>query len=754
MAEEKNFKTKENFNNTYKEQQQFLPQFSDILSISSDPEDLFTLLYPIGHGGFGTVYKAIHNSTNKVVAIKIIDFIKNIKNSQINYNYNKNICLNYYAVQQEISLMKLGNKSKYIVNYYGSYFSRNTNTLWLILEYCSSGSAIDLMIAMNRTFTEIEISTIMENVLQGLITIHSINLIHRDIKGANILLSEDGYAKLGDFGVGIRLTGDAGYRNSKKGSPYWMSPQVVKNSNYDMKTDIWSLGITCTELCNGEPPFSNLNPKNVMEKIAKFPPTVDEVINKNEHTDEFYDFIKKCLEIDPKKRPIAKDLIKHNFITKYSKGNYFLSELISKHAEDIKRFRKIMNETNKNKSYYNYGNTNNENEEINNCNNYSSEINREKEENKIALRQKNTLNKQSIYNESNYTSHFNNEGKLNDIQEKELPLNNKIILSSNLDDFAIISTKDSQKHLKNSTNLKNDYSGKICDKNTNNMNSDSSSEYNNQNFTTFHNMENDNNDNNVNNSEYEQNSEIIHHQCASFDKNYLFLLNESLFQKKNNISNKNYDIKNNKLDYKPSINYKNNHKLNISKIKIKNSHYINKSTDNIFLNIAHKQTNNSNIVYVKKKIGINPNNKNQFKKYKLIDKNNVNKGKIISYNKYVFHKKIEDKKGCISYRKKDLDLENIISDDDEEGTINKTNLFKAKSNYLMFNNDSESRFGRTIDNFYRNKDELNGSSVFNDARNIGKNNYSDLNEFSIKIVKYHINNCKIINKMHQKYFGK
>ena len=418
MAEEKNFKTKENFNNTYKEQQQFLPQFSDILSISSDPEDLFTLLYPIGHGGFGTIYKAIHNSTNKVVAIKIIDFIKNIKNSQINYNYNKNICLNYYAVQQEISLMKLGNKSKYIVNYYGSYFSRNTNTLWLILEYCSSGSAIDLMIAMNRTFTEIEISTIMENVLQGLITIHSINLIHRDIKGANILLSEDGYAKLGDFGVGIRLTGDAGYRNSKKGSPYWMSPQVVKNSNYDMKTDIWSLGITCTELCNGEPPFSNLNPKNVMEKIAKFPPTVDEVINKNEHTDEFYDFIKKCLEIDPKKRPIAKDLIKHNFITKYSKGNYFLSELISKHAEDIKRFRKIMNETNKNKSYYNYGNTNNENEEINNCNNYSSEINREKEENKIALRQKNTLNKQSIYNESNYTSHFNNEGKLNDIQEK------------------------------------------------------------------------------------------------------------------------------------------------------------------------------------------------------------------------------------------------------------------------------------------------------------------------------------------------
>ena len=271
----------EKYINSNKEQQQFLPPFSDILSISSNPEDLFTLLYPIGHGGFGTVYKAIHNSTNRVVAIKIIDFIKNINTSHKDCN-NKNICLNYYSVQQETSLMKLGNKSKYIVNYYGSYFSRKTSTLWLILEYCSSGSAIDLMIAMNRTFTEIEISTIMENVLHGLIIIHSMNLIHRDIKGANILLSEDGYAKLGDFGVGIRLTGEAGYRNSKKGSPYWMSPQVVKNNNYDMKTDIWSLGITCAELCNGEPPFSNLNPKNVMEKIAKFPPTVDEVIIKKE----------------------------------------------------------------------------------------------------------------------------------------------------------------------------------------------------------------------------------------------------------------------------------------------------------------------------------------------------------------------------------------------------------------------------------------------------------------------------------------
>ena len=197
--------------------------FYDILSIPSNPEDLFTLINPIGHGAFGSVYKAIHNSTNKTYAIKIIDYSKD------NNKENNNIInFNYFSVQQETSIMRLVKDSKYIVKYYGSYFSRKSNTLWLILEYCSSGSANDLMFSMNRTFSEVELATIMEMVLQGLALIHKKNLIHRDIKGANILLSEDGYAKLGDFGVGAQLSSEK-YRMSKKGSPYWMSPQIASN---------------------------------------------------------------------------------------------------------------------------------------------------------------------------------------------------------------------------------------------------------------------------------------------------------------------------------------------------------------------------------------------------------------------------------------------------------------------------------------------------------------------------------------------
>ena len=194
-----------------KKEQKDVPKFSDILSISSNPEEIFTLLYPIGHGGFGTVYKAIHNETKTIYAIKIINFIHSLKNKSVNNIDIKNnfqnlfYNLNYSSAQQESSLMKLCHKSKYIVNYYGSYYSKKTNTLWLILEYCPPGSIIDLMLSMNRAYSEQEISTIMKNVLKGLIFIHSKNLIHRDIKAANIFLTEDGFAKLGDFGVGVKL---------------------------------------------------------------------------------------------------------------------------------------------------------------------------------------------------------------------------------------------------------------------------------------------------------------------------------------------------------------------------------------------------------------------------------------------------------------------------------------------------------------------------------------------------------------------
>lgn len=299
--------------------------FSDYLSIPENPEDLFTLTESLGHGAFGSVYKAIHNKTKMVVAIKIIS---NTQENSLN------------SLQKEISLMKICDESVYIVKYYGSYFSKKKNEIWLILEFCESGSTIDLMFAMNRTFSESEIASIIEMTLHGLVALHSKKLIHRDIKGANILLNSEGYAKLGDFGVGVKLEDNLSFRSSKKGSPYWMSPQVVTNSEYDCKTDIWSLGITCIELCEGEPPLSEYKPFNVMNMIAKKPPKG--LPEGNTYTKEFNDFVSKCLIIDPLKRPNAKQLLEHQFIKRFSQGREYIKNLISYHISEVEEYRKEM----------------------------------------------------------------------------------------------------------------------------------------------------------------------------------------------------------------------------------------------------------------------------------------------------------------------------------------------------------------------------------------------------------------------------
>jgi serine/threonine protein kinase len=398
------------------------PQFGDVLAIPSNPEDLFTLLYQIGTGGFGKVYKAMHNQTSQIFAVKIIDYTKDLKSNK------KSISFNYQSIQQETNAMRAVQKNDYIVKYYGSYYSRKSNTVWLILEYCACGSAVDLMLAMDRTLSEIEVSTIIEQILKGLINIHKINLIHRDVKGSNLLLSEDGTAKLGDFGVGVQLT-DEEYRTSKKGSPYWMSPQVILNEKYDTKTDIWSLGITCVELVEGEPPNGDLKPMKVMEKIACNPPKVEDIINVDEHTDEFIDFVRLCLEIDPSERPTAAQLIKHPFITKLAQGKKYLAELIKNNIDKVEEYRREEEEKDKNNNNKTENDNENDNDNENENGNYMEDNNNNNEQLIPNLSETNSLksignnynqenNNISIKSNNNsnnsYAHNINNEDEKND----------------------------------------------------------------------------------------------------------------------------------------------------------------------------------------------------------------------------------------------------------------------------------------------------------------------------------------------------
>eukprot|EP01137_Pigoraptor_chileana_P022976 Opistho-2@88550 len=275
----------------------------------TDPDQLYEVHEKIGKGSFGSVYKGINKITKEIVAIKVID----LESAQDEIE----------VIQQEIAHLSQCD-SPFITKYYGSYIKGEA--LWIVMEYLGGGSALDLL--KSGAFEEHHIAIILRETIKALEYMHDQKKIHRDIKAANILFSTVPQVKLGDFGVSGQLSSTLSKRNTFVGTPYWMAPEVIRQSGYDTKADIWSLGITAIEMALAQPPRADIHPMKVLFIIPKDPPPTLE----GDFSKPFKEFVALCLQKNPDDRPTAKELLKHRFITRAKKTAH-LSELLERHAQ-------------------------------------------------------------------------------------------------------------------------------------------------------------------------------------------------------------------------------------------------------------------------------------------------------------------------------------------------------------------------------------------------------------------------------------
>ncbi|NXY84586.1 STK10 kinase, partial [Alcedo cyanopectus] len=207
----------------------------------------------------------------------------------------------------------------------------------IMIEFCPGGAVDATMLELDRGLTEPQIQVICRQMLEALHYLHSKKIIHRDLKAGNVLLTQDGDIKLADFGVSAKNMKTLQKRDSFIGTPYWMAPEVVmcetmKDTPYDYKADIWSLGITLIEMAQIEPPHHELNPMRVLLKIAKSdPPTLS---CPSKWSLEFRDFLKKALDKNPETRPSAAQLLEHPFVSKVT-SNRALRELVAEAKAEV-----------------------------------------------------------------------------------------------------------------------------------------------------------------------------------------------------------------------------------------------------------------------------------------------------------------------------------------------------------------------------------------------------------------------------------
>ncbi|CAH0724788.1 unnamed protein product, partial [Brenthis ino] len=300
------------------------------LDRAADPRDRFNLQELIGEGTYGEVYCAKDKKTGKRVAIKILE----------------NIAENIEEIEEEFLVFRDLSSHPNIPEFFGLFLKRGVSAeddqIWFVMELCTGGSVTDLgasMRARGNNLTEPQLAYVLRGTVRALTHLHSHRCMHRDVKGHNILLTENAEVKLVDFGVSSHLAATIARRNTSVGTPYWMAPEVIAceqqlDQSYDCRCDVWSVGITAIELAEGEPPLSGLHPMRALFQIPRNPPP--SLSHPEIFSPQLGDFISECLVKDMNQRPFARELLEHPLLLAV---NNFEDKIRKELRAEIKRQR-------------------------------------------------------------------------------------------------------------------------------------------------------------------------------------------------------------------------------------------------------------------------------------------------------------------------------------------------------------------------------------------------------------------------------